>query len=443
MQKTKQVFPHRDGQLLDLRTLKKIVANLRLHPSHKELLSLLSGLDRDLHFYPLDERSKVIEQIKEATANWSINDLAHRAPASPIVASISYEKLYKLSPLREQDITELAAFSTLAPHLDDEIVVDYCTSRGKLTMNVNTPSLTEDTAKRALRAIIYLYSAGLLDENKALLTLIVKILAIIPSMRKAHSLFDAMQSTDEEAFYAAARTFGIASNTQEEKYTETLQHIPIAWRIDRVIKKGATIVNQNLFPTLTKNSTGMIQPLFPFEKMHSGEVREIYSYTVSKWLPAETPGPSNYFSLHSFAKAKSRMPSKNAIATVKRFTENEISERFGKILNDLNKYKHGPTEVADVMPRIQRHQEDARPITAAMVLKGKSTPIVNPKAVSHQLIKAFQAYPDIVFLIHNTRLLNETQSQLISLSKQFHTPYCIMGTQELATLFEAYDVLNI
>ncbi len=406
-----------------------------------DLLNVLALLEDALYAFSEQDRNQLVSAAIGVLSGWTVQELAQRMPRSLIGTAAAYAELLSNAPLHDRDFTDLADFSLLATDLDNEVLIDYCTSRGKLTLAASNPSLDERNAQRVYHSILRLLDAGLIAVSRSLLTCIANVLVHSPPLRKIHSIFSALDKNDETAFATACSSMDIfVGQSVEQKYASALSQLPLSWVPTSFVRKGNDFFNNNLFPTLCRNDRGDIQLVFPFTTVQVAGVREIYRYDRAQWVPAITPGPWDFRTIFAFSKAANHTPSEAALRKIATFTEDDLSDRFNKVLIETNKHEHSPTEVADVMTRIKLFS-DARPVETGFVLKAKGTPKVNPREIDHQVLHALQAQPTILFIVYTTRLLHEVQKDVPDLCGKFNTPYCILGTYELAAIFEAYGVL--
>jgi superfamily II DNA or RNA helicase len=126
------------------------------------------------------------------------------------------------------------------------------------------------------------------------------------------------------------------------------------------------------------------------------------------------------------------------ITKMRTLDEREELEPFLRsILTDQNETPHGPAELVDVLT----HKMTVRGNhgLAAIILKGKSFPMVRPKHVAHQVYR-LEKIKGLRFAVLATvgNILDDAKEQFVSTSERLDCSYAIFDASDLARLFVAY-----
>ena len=119
---------------------------------------------------------------------------------------------------------------------------------------------------------------------------------------------------------------------------------------------------------------------------------------------------------------------------IRKLDEREEIEPFlCRILADFDKTPHGSTEIADLLTDVTYYGKN---LLAAFVIKGKSSPKVKAKDMSHQLVR-IRSVPgvDLIALVAVGHIQDDVKRDLSRLAKDAGADHVIAGATDLARLF--------
>lgn len=158
--------------------------------------------------------------------------------------------------------------------------------------------------------------------------------------------------------------------------------------------------------------------------------------------PAEG-GPLLIDNIESFARVREveAHPGQAVLASVAKLDEREELEPFIRdILADSQDTPHGPAELVDIFTHKLRTTE--RALLSAFILKGRSSPRVRPKDISHQIYRLEKiAGLQLAVLGAVGTVLDQAKEQFISTARRIGCRYTLLDSCDLARLFVAYGFL--
>lgn len=204
---------------------------------------------------------------------------------------------------------------------------------------------------------------------------------------------------------------------------------------------NGVIFNANFFPMKFLDISGHEKLLFPFKQVDLSSVQKIFDIENNVFVtPKERIGRIKLEDVFSFTDVtKITAVNDEKIQLVKRLSENDIEDKLTEIIGETNITPHGPAEKADIFTTkvYVNNSDDVR--NSAFILKGKGYPTVKLHSVSTNILKAMKIPAEIVFLVYSGNILDEAKEYFIDSCILLRKMYCIIGPNDLARLFVAYN----
>lgn len=120
--------------------------------------------------------------------------------------------------------------------------------------------------------------------------------------------------------------------------------------------------------------------------------------------------------------------------------EHQLEPAIMRIIGDVDRTPHGPTEIADIVS-VHLHVEGTA-VFGALVLKGKTWPIVKARDVSYQILRAAQLpRVDLLGLIAVGDIQDDVKRDLAFVADSRALDWLMLDRSDIARLLAAYKEL--
>lgn len=209
------------------------------------------------------------------------------------------------------------------------------------------------------------------------------------------------------------------------------------------VRYNGTLSNRNFFFLKYRNTQGEDKIVQPYSNAELNLVSKIYDMYGDTWFtPTERFGKLLPEDIHSFIRIKEIKDAAHEIERISSMSEDMVEAKLREILMDQGNTPHTPIEIADIFSTKIKINNESDLRNAAFILKGSSySPQVTLKTVANQILKVFDLPIDLVIFIYVTSMGDDAKQKFIEQCELRRKMYCILGPDDLARLFVAYDLM--